>query len=315
MGIKVIHDNCEFEIEKENFKESINHLERILENGIPVMVEEKNWTDLHFGYRGTDRHLFFSDGNIIDNRLFSRNGSRNRVYAYCFGESNNFQTYQLAISLKESAKLSLPKSWTRKQYNEGTFSPAGPVEWVSHHKGGTSMILLGKKVEEKYKEALDAIRFIEKGFSFVLDSIYSMPGHLVTSIGQSNNDREKKESEYSKVAGLSSVRSLIEKSSRKLFQENIIESPMDILNATQLGYWNSGSEHYRNDGYPVNDSDYLLHEIKYPHNRVAFVKVGKGSCYSNIFVLPYKGFENIVELALSEEFSKKYFPGSSPESY
>lgn len=312
MTIKVVHDKGEFEVAKKDFKESMKRLEGLLEPGIPMMVEEKSWTDLSMGYRGTDRHLFFSDGKILDgNKLVSRNGKRNRAFAMCSGENNNFQSYQLVTRTDpnlESAKLSVPSFWTMKQFNEGTFSPAGPVEWESCHSGGTSLVMIGKKVEEQFSEALDAVRFVEKGIAFELNPFYSMPGYLITTNGLNREENDLREREASKLVGVAAVKKLAEQASRELCDKKKMERPYEALLSTQLGWWRSGSKPSRDDGYPVNDRDYLLYELSHPGRRVAFVKVGEGICYGNIFVLPCKGAERVVDLALSKEFVREYFP-------
>ena len=196
----------------------------------------------------------------------------NKAFAVAYGKDNDFSHYQLVACWADNQTccgIVKPWSGTQRQCNEGTFSPAGPFEWLSYHGGGTEEIWMGSRVTERYPAAIDALKFVEDGFFFHLNSFYSMPGYLIRSEGMDDDEMIKRNNEASNLSSVAAAFRLIREASREL------ETYCPEMHVVQVGCFNNGVECFRDvEGYPVNEDDYLVKELSHPNRKVGFVKVG-----------------------------------------
>jgi hypothetical protein len=309
MGIELATSKGKSEINGENFAESMQRLENMLEPGTPVMFQKYRSNNLSMGGgRHAQRLLFFSGGKLSREGVFNlQKGKRN--FSYVTINEKDSTSYQVVHHWQEALdnhRLSVPKSWTMRQYNEGTFSPAGPSEWNSFHSAGTEEIVVGDILTEKFPDAMHALRFGRDAVYFDLHSFYSMQSYLVTEIGDKGirgEQESQRETQTHRIACLRACMNLINEAEREIgeYHNSVI--------AKHVGWFRDGTQRLRDGGHPVDDRDYLVQELSHPSRSVAFVKTGKGIKYGETYILPFsEKMDNIVELAFSEDMVRKHYP-------
>lgn len=302
MGIKIITAGEEFEITPENVSETRPRLEALLVPETPVMVEHHEFRG-HGGFGGglrVRRHLLFA--KKADKKLVPRVGLRGSAYAVAGGRENEFAQYQLVrcwAENQEATELEMPWSGTQEQHG---CSDRGGSSWVSFHSGGTERILLGAITEEKYADALNAIKFVEGGYKFQLPSFYAMPGYCVSEAGLSREENDAKHNSAANLVALTAAMDLLKVAARET----------DIRNTELAAYqFSDGARNLassRGRGYPVVAGDFFIRELMHPSRLVGFVKVGKGVQYGDTFLYPAKGAEELFETALSDKIVKRCYP-------
>ena len=63
---------------------------------------------------------------------------------------------------------------------------------------------------------------------------------------------------------------------------------------------------------PVSPEDYFVHEISHPNTKFAIVKANR-RFFGEAYVLPFEKTQDFVEIALSDDFAKKYYPVGRPK--
>jgi|GEM_PF-5231811 len=87
------------------------------------------------------------------------------------------------------------------------------------------------------------------------------------------------------------------------------------LEVSQVGRDRNAVQSLRSQGYPVGSEDYIIKDLNMAEIRksdddtcVAFLKVGKRLRQGEMYILPAKGMDTIVEKAFSKEHVKTYYP-------
>ena len=303
MGIEVATPKGKSEITEKNFSESIKTLEDILEPGTPVMLQNYDSSSLrrHSQRHKTTRWFFFSGGRINNSGHFNlQKGKRNFSCVRMSNDYiNRYQIMHLRNKMSDTLEISSPKGWRTRQYNEGTFSPAGPQEWYSNHSSGTEKVVVGDTLEEQFPITMNALKFARDAFYFNLHPFYSNPNYLVTEMRDKGIrvERERQPSEQTnRITCLRACINLITEAEKEL------EVYREPVKARHLGCFRDRPAH------PVEDTDYIIEELAYPGKKIAFVKTGKGSL-GETYILPFSDKNNeILELAFSEDMIKKHYP-------
>lgn len=234
-------------------------------------------------------------------------GKRNHSYAIVSDkEPASYQLVRHKHERMDNHKANIPQSWTIKQYNEGTFSSAGPSEWHSSHRAGTSKIVIGKTLEEMFPDALKAIRFASDALYFDLHTFYSMPNYLVTEIGDEVKQSGSEILRTSVSHRLTCLRACMNLLNEANTEIGAYHNPVV---ANHVGWFHNGMNQLRADGHPVEGRDYLVRELSHPSRNIAFVKTEKSIIFGATYILPFnENVEKIVELAFSESMIKKHYP-------
>ncbi len=304
MGIELVTAEGKTDVTEENFADSMQKLENMLKPGMPVLI--RNYT--HFNVFSQPKHaremLFFYGGELKwqgkrQGELTVQKGKRNFVVTFVNGASP--EKYQIARSIykKPTESFGVPHRWEEEVYNEGTFSPAGPSIWTTVHRAGTESIVVGDALNDRFPNAIRALRFAGDAVYFKLNGFYSGP-NIITEIGASatSEQGEQRDSLTRRMACLNAVMNLLKES------ERIVDPHHDnwrFMEAAQVGWYASTIQDELTAGYPVDKEDYCL--------GVAFVKVEKGIFPGEAYILPAREkMDELVELAFSEEMVRKHYP-------
>ncbi len=300
-------------INKDNFAESMRSLEKILRPGTPIMFQNYHSSSLHFGGRHAQRILFFSGGRLSKKGVFNlQKGRRNFCYAQI--SEKDPAAYDIIIQPDEELNgynIKVPRSWTRQQYNEETFSPAGPHLFSSLHSEGTEQIIAKDSLARRFPDAMRALRFARDSVYFNLNSFYAVQNHEITEIGDTRPDceQEKQRSlQTNRIACVRAVMNLLTEATRE------IEIHLESLVTHQIGWFSCRARSFRAQRYPVDDDDYLIQATSQPYKDVAFVKIGGGMFAGEIYVLPVsRDMDQLVERAFSADMVKKHYPHGCKE--
>ena len=315
---EVIHDKGKLELDLEKGN-SIDTLRDLIVADSPVLIETiSHNTALRNLYPTLKRILFYASGKVKSDLSLSPRTIRGRE---TFAEASHarektdwgMDDYTLCTSRGSNTPRAVkPYSYNNRQYNEGTFSPAGGTSWMTFSDGGTTRILTGKTVEKDFGSELRAIRFAEEGFVFDIPPFYSMPGYLITQKGVKEDEKNARKSELSSIICVTATRNLLAKATWELNAKRENGKGMNHdLTVAQIGWWKRGYEMFVKEGYPVNDEDYAINELSHPSRLVGFVKVSRGGLYGRTFVYPTPFARPFFELAYSDEFISRYFPEGS----
>lgn len=305
MDMKLITKDGMSQITKENLNVSLKKLELILSKGTPVMFSNYFCADIDNRNR-TQSYLFYSDGNVSLDGVFNiEKGKRN--FSYLVVEEENPNSYQLIHYWQnelQNNKVSFPHVSKQNHYNENTFSRSGPSSWQTYEDRGTSQIIVGDILLEKFPEAINALNFAKDAVYFKLNSFYSNQNSLIRSNGdyKIKNQEGLRDAQTSQIALVRASLNLLNEA-RKTFNE------YSSIQANQLGEYRDGSvQDFRKIGYPVNLEDYLIQEISHPHRNIALVKTNSVFQSGETYILPFKGMNRVVGLAFCEEMIKKNYP-------
>lgn len=308
MGINLATEKGETTITKENFSDSLGALEQMLEPGMPVIIQNFSWNSLAYGGgRRNQNILFFSGGHVSKKGVFDlEKGKRNFSCVQVY--KNDHESYRVINALSSELTnytLAVPSNWTANQYNEGTFSRLGGVSWQSLHSAGTEKIFVGRNLLEQFPEAFRALQFARDAIRFELNPFYSHQNKLIHYEGEKINDEKEKQRtrETTRIACLRASANLLVRADHELTQED------SFFNVTEIGCSSKDLQRFREKGYPVEKQDCIVYEISHPYRAIAFVKTNNISFVGEVYVLPYnEQSEEIVKLAFSNDFVKKYYP-------
>lgn len=316
--VKIITNKETFDISNKTIEQDLRRLNDLLTPNIPVMIENSyhNSASRRIGAKIT-KTIFFSNGEISqDGYIASKNNDKKTVHATANiseKDEEKIETYKLHQNTSPKiCKISTGFYSTQTQYNEGTFSPAGASQWETNSSGGTNEIWIGDKVKEQFPKTLNAILFAEDGYLLEIPTFYSMPGYLVKQLKLSNDEQDKISSYASDLVCATAAKNLIQQAGRqigKLGEKQEIPALKNSLEITQAGWWRNSPDSFIKDGYPVDCEDYVIHELGYPGRVVGFVKTGKATPWGTTFTYPAKWNKEICDLAFSQEFVNKYYPG------
>lgn len=308
MPISVKTSRGEGSVDEGSFRGFLRDISRKLKSGMPVMFLNYSQNNICGRNRYAQRYLFFSDGELSSDGVFGvEQGNRN--FNYLTINENNPDSYQLVKHWKgqlDNHPISVPRNWTVNQYNEETFSPAGGSSWISNHSGGTEEVIVGKWLEKKFPSAITALRFARDAVFFHLPQVYSMQNYLITETGDKdtrNENEGQRTKQTSRVACVRACLNLLNEAEREL------EGYHGGLVARQAGWYNGGAKEIRDRlGYPVDDSDFVVGQISHPSKTLAFVKCEGVFQYGDIYILPTKKNQGLVEHAFSKKKVKRFYP-------
>jgi hypothetical protein len=277
---------------KENFSEKIKQLEELLVPGTPVMFHTYHKTDIGIGKTYNNRLLFFSGGTLDSKGRFNvQKGKRN----FCYVDLSELDPtcYRIVRQTDESLynKLEPHRSWEQQHYNENTFSRAGPSTWMTFPSKGTTEILIGDLVEEKYPEAIKALKFARDAVYFELPYFYES----ICPVSSTDEERHTTR----KIMRLNITANLLEEAHeeiRKKITKNCRNS---------LTIWETGEIRAAHTNRPLLKEDYIVLESLHPSRVLAYIKV-KGC--NGAYILPAKKFAKVVEYAFSKENIGKFYP-------
>lgn len=310
--VKLIHDGGEIDLDLTDKKTTLGTLKDLIAPGEPVLVESINHNPaFRYIYPETNRDLFIFGGNISDDLHFSQreiNGRTVTAHASHARKERDWGMEGFDLRLNhEPPKVIAPYNSSQTRFNEGTFSPAGGVSWTEYHWGGPVSISIGKTVKEKCAPEIRAIEFAEKAYVLKIPFLYSSPGSLVRQAGKTDDEKRKFEIESARLSEVSAAKSLVELANRTLRNNNPCPDMHRDLQVVQVGYYHSGEKMFTEKGYPVSKEDYAINELSHPGRLVGFVKVGRSN---GTLIYSTDWAKNVMDLAFSKEFVKRYFPGS-----
>jgi len=268
---------------KLDFTELVQTLEALLKPGVPVMLKEYTLSDLWLrGGLHTKTALFISGGHLSKHGVFDiQKGNRNFSYVSFSGEdSASYKLVRNPNGTLDNYVLSPPETGAAPQYNEGSFSQAGPARWASFHSSGTSQIVIGDALTEQFPDALHALNFARDAIYFDLPPFYLVQGDLIMQIGDKYFGGLQGEEQANELICLTACMKLIDKAGRK------IEENYSYITMKQVGTLKDGESTLRRRGHPVDDLDYVAQKESLSRELVALIKVGKGSRPGETYIRP-----------------------------
>ncbi|RME78457.1 hypothetical protein D6774_01055 [Candidatus Woesearchaeota archaeon] len=197
--VERIEAGKEFEVTTGNVDEFLKQIQTRLRSGMPVIVSNFSYNQaLRQTYPSITRVAFYSDGRIIHDAygkpvfgmkqvgevipVVTAQGSKvpdedeKRDYWH-----NHFQRYSVGTSPSAQIGINAPRSGLTEQYNEGTFSPAGPSSWTTSWSKSQT-IEFGWELLDRYPEVFRHLDFMEHARNICIDHFYTGVGYLLHNL-------------------------------------------------------------------------------------------------------------------------------------
>ena len=292
-----------------DYSEYISSINKNLESDMPVLFTETHERPRAqrraLGSR-TDKYsknrlLFLSDENLSYGGVFKLQ-PKTRNNCYLMLDCENYTIVNQDSDKLGNDKLSVPIKWTMEhicEYSSSTYSSG--IKWNSLTDKGIEEIIVGDILNKQYFEAINSLKFARDAVYFKLGVSY------FDSISRVNQIDESKTKLYEakKLTCLNAAMSLLDEAKK---EQHILGN--HNVQATQIGCYSTGAQSFQNNGRPVGDTDYLIHR---GGKRFAIVKIGGGPNVREMYILPYKGEESLVECAFSNDMIKKHYPDGCQE--
>jgi hypothetical protein len=303
--VKLITDSGEqtIELSRQTLDQTIATLKIELKQGTPIAIEHHTISGVTFPTKYTyTKEIFITDGNIIKNEdsiAIGTKKERNEVRVEVETKSN-LQGDKLLpekeprISIyhdRPSTGIIIPWTSLTPDMHDKAFHPQEPPR-LNLGGAATTEINIGKYVETTYEKYLNMATFASKAMIFELPFTYR--NHLYYM------NLKEYDSNISIIVSTINALMILMNNKRK----PVNFERLDNFTTLDLTYFIHQFESYKKSNPFIENTDIPIIGSQHRGSPYCFVKFNS----NNVFVLPTKGNEELIENSLSKENIEKYFP-------
>jgi len=295
-----------YHVDEKNFDASLKRLQSAIKPGTPVLIRNLEYNHAVSFSNNVQDIVFLSGGSIKDAVLKVKQGKR--AYGRAHVSPEDPASYNLVATPHplwgDSARIHLFHSSQEKQYNEGTFSPAGGYAYYTQRGSGTQLVVVGDEVQRMMPDVLHAVRFVSDAVYFKLPSDYLPSSNDITAFKEDKGQQRMLDAQIHQLACAKAARQLVGKAASELLQDY-----PDGVYAQRLDSSPDNIPRLRAEGFPVDSQDFALIELGHPRRILAFVKADHVTFRGEMYVLPTRPeCRKVIEHAFSSKMVETIYP-------